>query len=134
MTKGKSTVGSFLSGLFFGILICVIAIGALGYYAFNNPEKFMNKALALGGNQLIETKVTETVNKTVESIPRDYVALKQKDINQSFNRLTTAYSEGKLSSTDMQMIAGQMYQIMADQKVTPKEIEKLLKFIDSLAR
>ena len=134
MANGKSTVGSFFSGLFFGIFICLIAIVALGFYAFNNPDKFLNKALAMGGGQLIETKVTETVNKTVESIPRDFVALKQKDINRSFNKLTTAYSEGNLSSTDMQMIAGQMYQMMADQKVTPKEIEKLLKFIDTLAR
>lgn len=132
--SSRSRIGSFFSGLFTGILLCVIAAVALGVYGFNHPEQVIDKAMVLGGGQLIEKKVSETVNRTVETIPKDYVAMKQQDINRSFNKLTTAYSEGKLSDTDMQMITGYFYQMMADQKVTSQEIEKLLKFIDSLSK
>ena len=120
--KGFSRAGSFFIGFFLGMLVCVIiVIAALGYL-ISNPQPVIIKAVDLGATRIIE--------RTVETIPKEYVVVRQDDINQSVMKVTQAYSEGRLTSSDIQNMGREVFQLVADQEITSEEIDRMIKLID----
>ena len=87
-------------------------------------EPVIIKAVDLGATRIIE--------KTVETIPKEYVVVRQDDINQSVMKVTQAYSEGRLTSTDIQDMGREVFQLVADQEITSEEIDRMIKLIDRI--
>ena len=131
MAKGKA--GAFWGGLFTGLilsgLIFILSVGML----LRNPEKVVNKLADYGLVKVVEKTMVQTVTRTIESLPQDYVNVKQDEINQGVQKLTQAYSTNKLSPSDMQLLGAKFFGAMADQKLEPKEIDALLKMVDKLS-
>ncbi|MFC1569524.1 hypothetical protein ACFL4L_04760 [bacterium] len=133
-SSGGSKVGVFISGFFFGLLVSAITALLLARYVMQNPQKVMAKAQDLGMNQVVEKAVEKSVQKTVASIPQEVVAVRQDDINRTVQNLTEAYSENRITPTDMQLIAGKFFGMMADQKITPQEMDEMMNFMNRMAR
>jgi hypothetical protein len=125
--KSRSSKGGiFFIGFLVGVLATTLVILALFGYLIKNPRTVMVRAANLGMTKVVK----KSVEKTVSSIPREYVAVRQETINRSVQGLTQAFSENRLSSADVQVLAGEFFRVMADQKITSREIDRLLKMID----
>lgn len=122
--KGFSRAGSFFIGFFLGMLVCVIIVIAALKYVISNPQPVIIKAVDLGATRLIE--------KTVETIPKEYVVVHQNDINQSVMKVTQAYAEGRLTSSDIQSMGREVFQLIADQEITSDEIDRMIRLINRI--
>ncbi|MBN2104505.1 hypothetical protein JW835_10745 [bacterium] len=129
-----SRIGNFILGFFFGILLSLGGIYFTARYAIKNPQVITERARDLGMEKMVEKAVEKSVQRTVASIPRDVVSVRQDDINRTVQNLTQAYSENRITPTDMQLIAGKFFGMMADQKITPQEMDELLNFMNQMAR
>lgn len=126
--------GTFVFGFFFGIVVSGIGAFVIARYMMQHPQAVMSKAHDLGMDQVVEHAVEKSVEKTVAAIPQDMVAVRQQDINQTVQNLTQAYSENRITPTDMQLIAGKFFGMMADQKITPQEMDEMLSFMNQMAK
>ncbi|MBN1780872.1 hypothetical protein JW948_07095 [bacterium] len=129
-----SKAGAFILGFLFGIVLSVIVALVMIRSVVENPQKVISKAQDLGMGRVVEKAVEKSVQKTVSSIPQEVVAVRQDDINRTVQNLTEAYAENRITPTDMQLIAGRFFGMMADQKITPQEMDDMLRFINQMAR
>jgi hypothetical protein len=132
--SGGSKFGMFIFGFFFGIVISAAAAFLGARYIMQNPQVVIEKAGDLGADRVVKKAVETSMQKTVASIPQDVVAVRQDDINRTVQNLTQAYSENRITPTDMQLIAGKFFGMMADQKITPQEMDEMLNFMNRMAR
>ena len=133
-SSGRFRIGTFLTGFFIGIMFTVISAVLILRHIMQNPQSVWNGAQDMGMDRIMERVVENSVEKTVASIPKEIIAVKQQDINQTVANLTQAYADNRLSPMDMQLIAGQVFGMMTDQKITPQEIDELLRFLNEMTR
>lgn len=132
--SGGSKFGIFMFGFLFGIIVSGIGAVLVARYMMQHPQEVMAKVQDLGMDQVVERAVEKSVEKTVAAIPQDLVAVRQDDINRTVQNITQAYSENRITPTDMQLIAGKFFGMMADQKLTPQEMDEMLNFMNKIAR
>jgi len=133
-SSGASKIGVFILGFFFGILMSAAIAFFMVRYTIQNPQVVTSRIRDLGVNKVVEKAVEKSVQKTVMAIPQNVVAVRQDDINHTVQNLTQAYSENRITPADMQLIAGKFFGMMADQKITPQEMDALLNFINQIAK
>jgi hypothetical protein len=120
--NGFSRTKIFFTGVIAGIVISVL-IGMAGVmYLIKNPKIILEKAADLG--------IKQAVVKTMRTVPREYIARKKDEILESANRFLQAYSQGTLSSKELNVLTQKIFESSADQEVTPEEMDDLLKIID----
>lgn len=131
--RGNSA-GIFFGGLVTGLVISALA-GILVVSVFaGNPRRMAGIADRFGLVQVVEKTVVRTVSRTIHSIPKQQVADRQIRINDSVQKLTSAYAQGKLTIEDVEVLSDRIYQAVADQKVSEKEIDGILDLADDLVR
>ena len=81
---------------------------------------------------VVDYGVSRVVERTIQSIPRAFVAERQDEIALTVRRLTTAYEENRLSSPDIRAMTKKVGEIVADQEVTPAEIDDFIRYVASL--
>lgn len=124
--RNFSKTGVFFTGLLTGVLI-IIVIGILGVtYIIKNPERVMEKAADLG--------IKQAVVRTMRTVPRRYIAERKDDIVESTNRFLQAYSQGNLSSRELNTLTQKVFESTADQEITPEEIDDILEMINQFVR
>jgi tetrahydromethanopterin S-methyltransferase subunit B len=133
-SSGKSKIGTFFFGFFVGIFVSIILAALIARHIVRNPQTVWTKAQEMGMDKVVESVVENSIGKTVTSVPQEVIAVKQQDINQTVANLTQAYAENKLTPMDMQLITGKVFGIMTDQKISPQEIDELLRFLNELTR
>ena len=124
--RGFSKGGTFLVGFLVGMLVSVLIVVGLAGYFIRHPQKIIEKAVDVGMSRVVE--------QAVQSIPKDYMARRQKDISESVRQLTQAFSEDRISSADIQKLSKKVLTAVADRKVTPEEIDELIGLIDQFTR
>lgn len=124
--RNASRWGSFFIGFILGVVISgLLAAGAI-VTMLRNPQKILVKAVDLG--------IARAAQKTVESIPRAYVAERQEEITNTVRELTRAYHENRLDAEGVKAITGRFVDVVADQQVTSDEIEALINLVDDIIR
>jgi len=126
LQKQSSRTGAFFIGFFLGALVTVLVLVGLAGYVIRHPNVVMNKAMDIGINRV--------VNKTIQSAPQEYIGQRQDDIANTAQKLAQAYSQNRISPAEMDGLARKMFAVMADQQITQKEIDDLLKTMNRLAQ
>jgi hypothetical protein len=124
--KGFSRGGMFAIGFLLGILLTLLILAGITGYFMKHPQQVLVKVADYG--------IQQTVKKTAGSMPRDYIGARQDDIAKSAQQFAQAFSENKITQHEMGLIGRQFFLVMADQKITPDEIDRLLRMIDQYAR
>lgn len=117
--RKSSKKGVFFAGVFAGLFAAALVVIIGVFYILKNPQKVMNKAFDMG--------VRQAVVQTMRSVPRDYISLRKDDMVESVNRFLQAYSQGLLSPQELQGLTQKAFAATADQKITPEEIDEILK-------
>jgi hypothetical protein len=120
-----SRVGMFTVGFFTGILVVAVAGLFLVRILLRNPQAVIAK--------LAVPKVAQIVQKTVATAPREYIGEKQDDIAVTAQAVARAYSENRITPDDMQDIGTKVFSVMADQRITPQEIDEVLRMLKEYA-
>ena len=129
-----SGFGKFWAGLATGILVS-IAVGLIFLLsAMRNPRMLLKGAQKFGLVQAVEKTAVRAASKTLQTIPKEYVALRQEVIGTTVRKLTDAYSDNKLNDQDISRLTGRFYESIADQNVSPEEIDQILKMVDEVAK
>jgi len=124
--RNFSKTGVFFTGFLSGVVI-IIVIGILGItYIIKNPERVMKKAADFG--------IKQVVVRTMKTVPRKYIAERKDDIVASANRFLQAYSQGNLSTRQLNTLTQKVFESTADQEITPEEIDDLLNMINQIVR
>jgi len=121
-SKGRT----FLIGFLVGLLVSAFIVIGLAGYIIRYPQKVFVKAVDLGMNRVVE--------KTVQSIPKDYISERQEDIAASAQRFTRAFSKNRISPADMRFLSSKFFTVVADQKITSDEIDEFLRLIDRFSQ
>ena len=121
-SRGGMFAIGFLSGILFTLLILAGVIG----YAMKHPQQVLVKVADYG--------VRQTIQKTAQSMPKDYIGQRQNDIAKSAQQFASAFSENRITQNEMGLIGRQFFVVMADQKITPDEIDHLLRTIDQYSQ
>jgi hypothetical protein len=132
--RRKLAFGPFIAGFFVALFLVAVFGYIMVNYAVTHPQKIAEKAAKMGLVKVAEKTIVQTMTKTIYSIPRDQVALRQDRINQSVQRLTQAFSENRLEFGDLQTLGDQVFRAAADQQITAREIDALLDLADQLGR
>lgn len=132
--RQNSGFGKFWAGLAVGILISIAAGLILLLSAMKNPRMLLKAAQKYGLEQAVGKTAMKAASRTLQTIPKDYVALRQEDIGSTVRKLTDAYSDNKLSDQDISRLTGRFYESIADQNVSPEEIDQFLNLVDEVAR
>ena len=105
----------------------IIVIGILGVtYIIKNPERMMEKVADLG--------IKQALVRTMRTVPRRYIAERKDDIVESANRFLQAYSQGNLSTRQLNTLTQKVFESTADQEITPEEMDDLLNTINQIVR
>ena len=117
--RKSSKRGIFFAGVITGLCAAALFVIIGVFYILKNPQKVMDKAFDMG--------VRQAVVQTMRSVPRDYIAQRKDDMVESVNRFLQAYSQGLLSPQELQGLTQKAFAATADQKITPEEIDEILK-------
>ncbi len=124
--RNFSRTGVFFTGFLSGVVI-IIVIGILGVtYIIKNPERMMEKVADLG--------IKQALVRTMRTVPRRYIAERKDDIVESANRFLQAYSQGNLSTRQLNTLTQKVFESTADQEITPEEMDDLLNTINQIVR
>ena len=135
MSKRRGgSAGIFFGGFLTGIVVVILIFGVVGMSILKNPAKLSTLAKRFGMTTVVEKTVVKTVTKTVQSIPRGEIAVRQDQINRTFQHLTQSFSENRLTYEDIQKLGDRFFTVMADQSVSPKEIDDLLRLAEQLGQ
>jgi hypothetical protein len=130
MEKRLSRIVLFIAGFFSGLIVSALIVVGVAYYAIQYPQKVIVRAVDFG----IDKAVEKTVEKTIQSIPKDYIGKRQGEITSSAERFARAFSQDRISQEEANGIARQFLTSMADQQITPQEIDDLLRLVNRCAR
>ncbi|HEX9934864.1 MAG TPA: hypothetical protein VGB38_06670 [bacterium] len=120
-----SKAGMFFIGFFSGLLAAAVLLVVSAGYVFKHPQIVLTKAGDFGIRRVFE--------KTVESAPREYIGQKQDEIAVTAQKFAKAFSESRISPADMQLITVRLVSVMADQKITPDEVDETLRMMNRFA-
>ena len=120
--RGSPRVGIFFIGFFVGILVSALVVVGLAGYLIRHPKTLIEKAADVAVDRIVE--------RAVQSVPKDFIAKRQEAIANSAHRLAQAYSENRITPAEMNLLAKKMFAAVADQKITPGEIDEILQFIN----
>ena len=124
--KKSSGTGIFILGFLSGILVSgIIIIGVAGYF-LRNPQRMLSKAVDIGLNRVVE--------QTIQSIPKEYVARKQQELVDTAARFTEAFSQNRISNTEMDQLSQMVIQTVIDRQVTAEEIDELLEAVNRIVQ
>jgi hypothetical protein len=124
--KKFSRGGMFAIGFSSGVLFALLVAAGVAGYAMKHPQQVLVKVADYG--------VRQTIQKTAQSMPKDYIGQRQEDIARSAQEFARAFSENRFTQHEMGLIGKQFFVVMADQKITPDEIDHLLRTIDQYCR
>lgn len=116
--RGFSKGGSFFIGFFVGILVSALVVVGLAGYFIKHPKTLIEKAA--------DVAVDRVVERAVQSVPKDFIAKRQEAIANSAHRLAQAYSQNRITPAEMNLLVKKMFAAVADQKITPAEIDEIL--------
>jgi len=122
----KSKIKMFVAGFFVGMLVSILVMAGFVQFVLRHPNRVLVKAVDMGMNRVVE--------KTVNSIPRNYIGQRQEDIARSARTLASAYSEDKITPAEMNLLAKQMFSAIADQQLTMEEIDQMLQMINRFSQ
>jgi len=122
---GFSKTGTFLIGFLTGILFCALVVIGLAGYALRHPQLVMTK--------VAYPRVGRIIEKTVATAPKQYIGEKEDDIAVTAQAFARAYSESRISSDDVQVLGSKVFAMMADQRITPQEIDEMLRTMKAYA-
>ena len=129
---GGSKIGTFFFGLFIGLILAGLLTLGAGFYLMQNPQKILNKVKVSGARIMVEKQIQRAMVKTVNTIPKSYVAMHQDDIIQRFEKLTVAYSTGALTVDDIYLLYSEFFEIAGDGALHPEEVDVFLSKVDSV--
>lgn len=128
--RRRGTAGSFFAGFFTGLLlVCIIGL-VVGIYLMENPQKVIQSAEKMGAKKIVQKQMQKVMVKTVNTIPKDYVAVHQDEIVQKFQQVTTAYSLGTLTADDIYLLYNDFFMIIGDGEIQPGEIDNIMRKVD----
>ena len=113
--------GTFFWGFFLGIVFVCLVAGAGVLYVLKNPGSLVAGAAELGFSGAVE--------KTVQSIPKQYVADHQGEINEAVDQFIRAYASDRISSEEIHVLSRRIMDAISDQQITPSEIDELLRLV-----
>ncbi len=125
MERRFSKMGVFITGFIVGIVVSVLIAVGLVRYIVQHPQKMIVKAIDMGMDQVVE--------RTVQTMPKDYIGQRQVEISSSAEKFAQAFSQNRISSEEMNSLARAFFQVIADQQITPVEIDHLLDLINQYA-
>jgi hypothetical protein len=120
-----SKAGMFFVGFFSGVLVVAVAGILAARYVMAHPQAIVAR---VGYPQ-----VGKIIEKTVATAPREYIGQKGDDIAVTAQAFARAYSENRISSDDVQLLGARVFSIMADQRITPDEIDEILRTMRAYA-
>lgn len=115
--RQKKSGSHFFAGVFTGLLLSAVLAAAGGYYLYKNPQRV---------TQVVVKEANHAVRRTMESMPKDYLAQREAEISALFSHFVRAYSMGKITAEGMDAMTQSAFQAASDQVVTPAEIDELL--------
>ncbi len=125
MQKRFSKTGVFMTGFIVGLLVSGLVVIGLGAYLLQHPQEVIVRVVDMGMDRVIE--------RTVQTIPQDYVTQRQAEISTSAEKFAQAFSQNRISSEEMNILASAFFQTIADQQITPAEIDRFLQLINQVA-
>ena len=125
MRKQFSKTGVFITGLIVGIVISGLMAIGFATYIVRNPQKVIVKVIDMGMDRVIE--------RTIQTIPQDYIGQRQTEISMTAEKFAQAYSQNRISPEEMNFLASTFFQTIADQQITPAEIDRLLQLINQVS-
>ncbi len=130
----RGNAGSFFAGFFTGLLLVVILGLLIGLYIVQHPQKLIASAEKMGARKIVQKQMQQVMVKTVNTIPKDYVALHQDEIVKKFQQVTTAYSTGILTTDDIFTLYNDFFMMAGDGQIQPNEIDQMLKQVDAVTK
>ena len=123
--REKSRAGSVIVGFFIGVLFTVFVMFLFIRYAMAHPKTVLVHAGRIGVQQIAA--------RTVESVPKEYLGRKQDEIAASVQNFADALSKNKISQEQMRMLASKVFTIVADQNISDREMDDLLRTVNRLS-
>jgi len=66
-------------------------------------------------------------------VPKEYLGRKQDEIAASVQNFADALSKNKISQEQMRMLASKVFTIVADQNISDREMDDLLRTVNRLS-
>jgi hypothetical protein len=123
--RRSSKAGTFFIGFLVGILVSAAIVLVLAGYFIKHPKSIIDKAA--------DVAVERVVEKTVQSVPKDYIGRQQEEIANTARRFADAFSQNRITPAQMNMLAKKMLAVIADQKITQNEIDEILRLMNRYA-
>lgn len=109
-------------GFFVGVLVsAAVAVGLAGYL-IRHPQAVIEKAADIAVDRVVE--------RTVQTVPKAYIGQNQEVIASSARRFADAFSQNRITPTEMNLLAKKMLATIADQKITQAEIDDILQLMN----
>ena len=121
--RRSSKAGTFFIGFLLGILASAVVVIVLAGYLLKHPRIIIDKAADLAVDRVVE--------KTVQTVPKDYIASQQEEIADTARRFADAFSQNRITPAQMNILAKKMLAVIADQKITQIEIDEILRMMNS---
>ncbi|MBN2029089.1 hypothetical protein JW824_02495 [bacterium] len=125
MQKRVSKTGVFMTGFVVGVVVSGLVVIGLATYVIRHPQEVIVRVVDMGMDRVIE--------RTVQTIPQDYIGQRQAEIAASAEKFAQAFSQNRISSEETKALASTFFQTIADQQITPAEIDRLLQLINRVA-
>lgn len=120
--KKSSRTGVFFLGFFVGVLVsAAVAVGLAGYL-IRHPQAVIEKAADIAVDRVVE--------RTVQTVPKAYIGQNQEVIASSARQFADAFSQNRITPTEMNLLAKKMLATIADQKITQAEIDDILQLMN----
>ena len=123
--RRSSKAGTFFIGFFVGMLASAIVVIVLAGYFLKHPRIIIDKAADLAVERVVE--------KTVETVPKDYIGRQQEEIADSARRFADAFSQNRITPAQMNILAKKILAVIADQNITQTEIDEILRMMNKYA-
>jgi len=119
--KESSRGKMFLIGFLTGIIMTVMIVAGITGYFISYPQKILKKAVDLGMDRVIE--------RTIHSIPKEYIEQHQQKITEHFQRFARAYTKDRVSSEDISILGRKIVTVIQEQRITTNEMDEILHLV-----
>lgn len=125
MERQFSKARVFITGFIAGVAVAGLMGVGMVRYLIQHPQKLIVKAIDMGMDRVVE--------RTVQTISKDYIGQRQVEISASAEKFAQAFSQNRISSEEINLLARTFFQIIADQQITPVEIDWFLDLVNQCA-
>ena len=126
MKTKSSRAGTFFIGFFVGILVSAAVVVGLAGYLIKHPQTIIVKAADVAVDRVME--------RAIQTVPKEFIGRNQEAIASSARNFADAFSQNRISSTEMNLLAKSMLSAVADQRITQAEIQRILQLMDQYSR